>query len=281
METKIIFSEKCLEYGQLSHTENAIRVASAAKFIRENGYRFLEPGPAGDKDLFLAHDPRYVELVKSGGIEDVDTPAIENIYDYARLAAGAAITAAKNNGFSLMRPPGHHAGISGTALRVRTRGFCYFNNIAIAVRYMGKQTLILDIDGHHGNGTEEIFLGDEKVTYLSLHRNNHYPGTGTASRENCFNFPLDADCGNDLYLTTLRRALADIDMRDIELVAVSAGFDTHDGDLASLGLDQPGFRQIGREIAKLDKPTFFVLEGGYNGKIMGEDIDQLLKGLEE
>lgn len=281
MKTKIFFSKKCLEYGQLAHTENSIRVGAAAKILMEKGYEFAEPTSASEEDLLSAHDPKYVEMVKEGRVEDIDTPAVRNIYDYAMLAAGAAICAAKNNGFSLMRPPGHHAGINGNALKVSTRGFCYFNNVAVAVRYVGKKTLILDIDGHHGNGTEEIFLGDERVIYLSLHRNNHYPGTGNETRENCFNFPLEADCGNEFFLKTLRHALSDIDAREIETVAVSAGFDAHDGDLASLGLDKKAFLQTGREIAKLEKPTFFVFEGGYNGKNVGEDIHELLKGFEE
>ena len=84
--------------------------------------------------------------------------------------------AARVNGFSLMRPPGHHAGRSGRALGASSLGFCYFNNLAIAVRSLDKRSLILDIDGHHGNGTQEIFLGDEKVTYVSLHRSPQYPG---------------------------------------------------------------------------------------------------------
>ena len=280
METKIVFSDKCLEYGQLSFTENSIRVGKAAKIVREAGFKFVEPTAAEENDLSLAHDPKYVEMVRRGAIEDVDSPAIKNIYEYARLAAGAAITAAKINGFSLMRPPGHHAGVRGPALHVPSRGFCYFNNIAVAVRYLGKQTLIIDIDGHHGNGTEEIFLGDEQVTYLSLHRANHYPGTGTATRENCINFPMDADCGNEMYLATLKSALSNIDMREFEQIAVSAGFDTHDGDLASLALDKTAFSQIGKQISSFKKPTFFVFEGGYNGRNVGEDIIEFLKGFE-
>lgn len=279
MKTRIIFSEKCLEYGSW-HIEGPERVRRAFEILEERGYRFLIPEPVGEDDILRVHEVEYVRLLKKGLTGDADTPAYRNIYGYARLAAGGAVLAARVEGFSLMRPPGHHAGRIGRALGASTKGFCYLNNIAIAVRVVGKPALILDIDGHHGNGTQEIFLGDENVTYVGLHRYPHYPGTGYSSEANCLNFPLRADCGDDVYLETLDEALGRVDLSDVEVVAVSAGFDTHAGDLASLGLTQKGYREIGRKIASLDKHTFFVLEGGYSGENNGRDIDELLKGLE-
>jgi len=189
--------------------------------------------------------------------------------------------AAKIQGFSLMRPPGHHAGKSGAALGAPTRGFCYINNVAVAVKTLNRPTLILDVDGHHGNGTQEIFLGDPRVWYVSVHRHPHYPGTGLFTEANCINFALPADCGDRIYLDALDQALSKIRLERVEVVAVSAGFDTHSGDLASLGLTEGSYRQIGRRIGALSKPTFFVLEGGYRGENNGIDIDQLLTGFEE
>lgn len=279
MKTKIIFSEKCLAYGRW-HIEAPERVKKAYEILKTRGYEFLEPGSASEEDLSRAHDVDYLWNLKKGFVEDPDTPAYENIYEYARLSAGGAILASEVSGFSLMRPPGHHAGRSGAALGAYTRGFCYLNNVAIAVKHMNKPTLILDIDGHHGNGTQEIFMGDEKVTYVSMHRHPHYPGTGSISEGNCMNFPLAPDCGDEVYLKTLNEALDRIDKIEFEVVAVSAGFDTHAGDLASLGLTEKGYAEIGKRIAALDRPTFFVLEGGYNGEDIGNDVDQLLKGLE-
>jgi acetoin utilization deacetylase AcuC-like enzyme len=180
-----------------------------------------------------------------------------------------------------MRPPGHHVGKYGAALGVYTRGFCYLNNIAIAVKESKKPTLILDIDGHHGNGTQEVFLGDDKVTYVSVHQSPNYPGTGGASEANCINFALPCNVGRNVYFETLDKALGLVDLGRFEQVAVSAGFDTHHGDLASLGLVEKDYFDIGKHIANLAKPTFFVLEGGYNGQNLGNDIDQLLKGYEE
>ena len=279
MKTKIIFSEKCLGYGSW-HIEGPERVRRAYEILKEKGYEFLMPEPASEDAVLRAHDTEYIWNLKKGLVEDTDTPAYANIYEYARLAAGGAILAAKVNGFSIMRPPGHHAGRNGVALGAYTRGFCYLNNIATAVKYLNKSTLILDIDGHHGNGTQEIFLKDENVTYVSLHRHPHYPSTGYTSEANCLNFPLWADCGDETYLKTLTEALSKVDISRVEVVAVSAGFDTHMGDLAALGLTERGYREIGKKIATLKKPTFFALEGGYSGENIGKDTDQLLKAFE-
>ena len=279
MRTKIIFSEKCLNYGGW-HIEGPQRVKMAHEFLKEQGYEFLEPPPASEEDLLRVHDAEYIWNVKKGLVEDPDTPAYENIFEYARLSAGGAILASKINGFSLMRPPGHHAGRHGSALGVGTRGFCYFNNIAIAVKALNKPALILDIDGHHGNGTQEIFQGDKDVVYISLHRYPYYPGTGARSEGNCLNFPLPANCGAQQYLETLDKALSMIDAGKFEVVAASVGFDAHFGDLASLGLTENTYGEIGERIARLKKPVFFILEGGYMGEQNGKDIDQLLMGYE-
>jgi acetoin utilization deacetylase AcuC-like enzyme len=279
MKTQIVFSERCLSYGGW-HIEGPQRVRLAHEILQEKGYTFLEPAPALDEDLFRVHDPEYIWNLKKGLVEDMDTPAYDNIFEFARLSAGGALLAAKVDGFSLMRPPGHHAGVSGAALGVGTRGFCYLNNIAVAVRALDKQSLILDIDGHHGNGTQEIFQGDPKVTYVSLHRFPHYPGTGIVSEGNCLNFPLPTDSGEQKFLEVLDKAIGKVDLKKVEVVAVSAGFDTHANDLASLGLTEHSYWEMGNRIAALKKKTFFVMEGGYVGAQNGNDIDQLLRGFE-
>ncbi|PIX31478.1 hypothetical protein COZ60_04385, partial [Candidatus Bathyarchaeota archaeon CG_4_8_14_3_um_filter_42_8] len=126
----------------------------------------------------------------------------------------------------------------------------------------------------------EIFLGDKKVTYVSLHRHPNYPGTGVVSEGNCLNFPLPPDCGDEEHIKTLDKALSLVDVEKFEVVAVSAGFDSHVGDLASLGLTEKGYREIGKRIARLKKYTFFVLEGGYQGESVGKDINTLIKAYE-
>jgi len=271
-----------LEYSWPGHIEGPERVEKAFEFLKER-YEFLEPEPASVEDLLKVHSREYVDLIKNaraGSYLDGDTPVPEDIYEYARLSAGGAITAAKEKGFSLMRPPGHHAGRDGRALGAPTLGFCYFNNIAIAVRSLDLPTLILDIDGHHGNGTQEIFLGDPKVRYISLHRFPHYPGTGLQSQGNCLNFPLSYSTGDSIYLKTLDKALNQVDTKGIEVIGISAGFDAHQGDLASLGLSAEGYREIGRKVGALGKPTFGVLEGGYVGENISRDLHELIQGLE-
>ncbi len=276
----LIYTEKCLGYGSW-HIESPQRVKKAQEILSQKGYRFTEPEPASEDSLLAVHDAEYLFNLKKGLVEDPDTPAYDNIFEFAKLSAGGAILAAKTGGFSLMRPPGHHAGKNGKALGAATRGFCYINNIAVAVKMMGKQTLIIDVDGHHGNGTQEIFLGNPRVRYVSVHRHPNYPGTGAISEGNCANFPLPADCGEQVYLNALDKGLRMVDLNKVELLAVSAGFDTYSGDLASLGLTEPSYRKIGQRIAALNKPTFFVLEGGYHGDKNGLCIDQFLTGFEE
>ena len=279
---KIIFSEKCLEYSWPGHIERPERVRKALELLRQ--YEFLEPKPASQQDLLSVHSREYVDLIKNakaGSYLDGDTPAPPNIYEYALLSAGAALLAAQKHGFSLMRPPGHHAGRNGRAMGASTLGFCYFNNLAIAIKKLDKSTLILDIDGHHGNGTQEVFQGDPKVTFISLHRHPTYPGTGLRSEGNCLNFPLSYSAGDSLYLKTLEQALSQVDMANVEVVGISAGFDAHQGDLASLGLTHEGYREIGRKVGALGKPVFGVLEGGYVGEYVGRDLHELISGIEQ
>lgn len=276
---KIIFTKKCLEYSA-PHIESPQRVRKAYQILKDKEYEFIEPDPVSYEDLLKVHSTEYIEKIRKAKYLDTDTPAYENIYEYARLSAGAAILAAEENGFSLMRPPGHHVGKNGKALGAVTLGFCYFNNIAVAIKNYDMPTLILDIDGHHGNGTQEIFLGNPQIKFVSLHRSPYYPGSGLESEKNCLNFPLHSSIGDELYLKTLDRALSQVNLEKIEVIAISAGFDAHKGDLASLGLSSSCFREIGRKVRDLGLRTFGVLEGGYSGKNIGEDLHQLIQGLE-
>ena len=109
MKTKIVYSEKCLGYGTW-HVEGPQRVKAAHEILTSKGYEFVEPTPASDEELLAVHDADYLFNVKKGLVEDSDTPAYANIYEFARLSVGGALLASKINGFSLMRPPGHHVG---------------------------------------------------------------------------------------------------------------------------------------------------------------------------
>lgn len=284
---KIIFSPVCLEYGGGGHPESPERVKRIYETIegkRGGSYEFVKPTPCSDKELELVHTKGLIERVKrqDTSVFDSDTPNYQGIFNYAKLAAGAALKAGEmalkgEKAFSLMRPPGHHAG------RAFLGGFCYFNNIAIAVSKAlreVKRVAILDIDCHHGNGTQDIFLGNKDVLFVSIHQSSLYPGTGLSSEGNCVNFPIPPHTGEGGYLTVLKKAVSVIEDFRPSLLGVSAGFDTYRGDpLTQIGLEKESYRKIGEIISGLGLPGFALLEGGYSREI-GECVRSFLKGYE-
>ena len=278
---KIFFSHKCLEYRQEGHSESPARVKSIYKYIKDK-FDFSEPETCSDKDLLLCHDKDLINSIRHRKFSAADTPNLPGMFEFAKLSVGSAIGAAKHavetseNSFSLMRPPGHHAGKNFLG------GFCYFNSIAIAVKKMLEKVdkvAIIDIDGHHGNGTQDIFLGDERVLFMSLHQKNAFPVSGFVSDRNCYNYPLVPGTSGKDYLKIFSAALEDAEKFGPDIIAVSAGFDAYKKDpLLELGLDIETYFEIGDMISQLGVPAFSVLEGGYS-----EDIDkcvyQFLKGL--
>lgn len=280
---KIFFSSKCLGYSQPGHPESPERVSSTFHYLKEKGLELIEPSECKDEDILLAHTPELLERVKSERFFDMDTPALPGIFEHAKLAAGSAINAAMmclegEKTFSLMRPPGHHA------TKNNLGGFCYFNNIAIAslkVKENIGKIAIIDFDCHHGNGTEDIFLGKKDFLYLSLHQSPLYPGTGLKSRDNCINYPISYDASPEQYLSLLSDGLTKVTEFNPDLLAVSAGFDSYKLDpITNLSLEQETYKTIGEMLSKLNKPLFSVLEGGYSRDIP-ECIHQFLTGLEE
>jgi len=264
---EIIFSQKCLGYAAARHPESPARVESSYAYLKERGFSFIEPEAAKEEELLLVHTSGLVESVKKLSFSDPDTPALEGIFDYARLAVGSAIKAMElalegSPAFSLMRPPGHHSG------RDFLGGFCYFNNLAVACQkaiISGERVAILDIDCHHGNGTQDIFLGKKNVLYVSLHQVPLYPGTGLESQDNCLNYPLKPGTTQDEYLAVLQKAMAEIKKFSPRLLAVSAGFDTYAQDpLANIGLEKESYRKIKELILAAKINYFCVLEGGYS-----------------
>jgi acetoin utilization deacetylase AcuC-like enzyme len=272
---EIIFSPRCLEYNAPGHPESPARVRMLADYLARLNFAFREPEPARDEEIRAVHTQDLLLRVRTGDFYDPDCPVYPNLEFHARLAVGGALLAQKVRGFSILRPPGHHAGPNFLG------GFCYFNNIAVAVRLSEKKTLVVDIDGHHGNGTEAIFLGDPKVTYVSLHRMYNYPGTGHRSYANAINVPLPPRCGRERYVEALEGALARAG-KDHEQLGISVGFDTYKDDpLASLGLEVSDYYDIGYVLGSLRLPTFAVLEGGYVPEIMGPAAAAFVRGLEE
>ena len=268
----LVFSEESLQYRSAGHPESPDRVKTAHSYLKDK-YDIEEPIQASIDDLLLVHDEDFVQKVREGNFSDPDCPKYDDLFFYATLSAGGAIKAQEINSLSIMRPPGHHAGKNFLG------GFCYFNNLAIAVEKSNLKTLIVDFDAHHGNGTEDIFLGRDDITYLSLHRSPGFPGTGQESRKNAINHPVSATVGDEKYLGLLKEELAKLKAGGFEQLALSAGFDGHKNDpLASVGLTTSAFREIGILLRDLDIPAFGVLEGGYVGEDLGRNIDAFLKG---
>jgi len=278
----IYFSPLCLEYRSEGHPESPERVSATHAYLRERKYVFAEAKSCEDEDILLVHTRAHLERVKKNQFYDPDTPNLEGIYKYALLSAGGALQAMESalqgeSSFSLLRPPGHHA------TRDSLGGFCYFNNIAIATaKAFGKvaKVAILDFDGHHGNGTQDIFQAEERVIYLSFHQSPAYPGTGLTSEGNCLNFPLIPGTGESQFLPLFEEALSKIERFDPDLIAVSAGFDSYRKEkLLNLSLEIDTYFKMGRGLRELGKSIFAVLEGGYH-----EDlpfcVDGFLRGAE-
>jgi acetoin utilization deacetylase AcuC-like enzyme len=274
----ILYSPRCLDYAAAGHPENPERVRSAVTQLQKGSHTWVVPVPCTDEDILNVHTREHIEAVRSGSFDDADTPFFPDIFEIAKLSAGAAILAAEHAlaghpAFSLMRPPGHHAE------RNRVMGFCYFNNIAIAVAKTLashpkiQRVAILDFDCHHGNGTEDIFRGNEQVLFVSMHQSPCYPGTGLMSGANCINYPLAPGTGPEKFLETLDEAINRIRDFNPDLLAVSAGFDAYKNDpITQMGLEIETFHEIGSRIADFTQPApptrplpcFAVLEGGYS-----------------
>jgi acetoin utilization deacetylase AcuC-like enzyme len=288
------FEEHTTPPGHPERPERAEVFTRVAADWRDHfGGRIIEPRAATREELLRVHDAAYLDALESvkgqAAMLDEDTFTSPESYDVALLAAGAAVQAAEHaitrreTAFALVRPPGHHAE------RGRAMGFCLFNNFAVAAAAAVARGLsrvaVVDIDVHHGNGTQWIFYEDPRVLYVSTHQYPFYPGTGAATETGAgkglgftFNLPLSAGATDADYARAYERVRARLVEYAPELLLVSAGYDAHEDDpLASMRVTTKGYGAVVQTLAdtarEVSCPLALATEGGY-------DLDALRECLE-
>ena len=226
---------------------------------------------------------------------DAGTPITSGTWKAVVSAANVALTGAElvNKGqkavFSICRPPGHHASADLYG------GYCFFNNAAIAAQFFldagAQRVAILDVDYHHGNGTQAIFYDRSDVMYLSLHADpaQEYPyflgyadETGAKEGQGCnHNFPMPWGTQWPAYRESLEKAVGFIRNYSADVLVISLGVDTFEKDpISKFLLKSDHFSEIGGTIARLDLPTLFVMEGGYAVEDIGVNVMNVLRGFE-
>jgi acetoin utilization deacetylase AcuC-like enzyme len=296
MSTAFLFHEEFLQHDTGPfHPENANRLTAILNGLKQNALwdrvQHVTPSPAKEEHILLCHTQKHFEYIREcslrGSVQvDPDTHISAHSLDAAMLAAGAAVQAVDQimrgeykNAFAAVRPPGHHATAD------RAMGFCLFNNIAIAARHSIrnkglKRVLIMDWDVHHGNGTQDIFYDDPSVIYVSLHKRNHYPGTGweqetgrgeaTGTKINISVGTADPGKYEEHFKKTLMKA------REFkpEFIFISCGFDAHENDpLGNLGLTNETYGRLTEYLVDFaaefaQDRLFSILEGGYDYKAL-------------
>lgn len=251
------------------------------------------------------HQPEHIQNIKSHqpsqGLSylDGDTPVSPRSYPVSLLAVEGTLCAVDSvmnhlvsNAFCVLRPPGHHAESN------RAMGFCLFNNVAVAARYIQKRhhlknILIIDWDVHHGNGTQEIFYDDPSIFYFSIHQHPLYPGTGSPEEHGrgkgdgfTRNVPLSPGKGDleyvGLFDTTLKPI---VDAFRPDFILISAGFDAHrDDPLANMRVTETGFTEMTRLILQwanlyCQGRIVSCLEGGYNLEALARSVRDHVKAL--
>jgi len=235
------------------------------------------PKPATLADVRRVHTAKHLERFAEESDFDADTAWFPGILGHALRAAGGAADAMRiarhgERSFSLMRPPGHHASAG------RAMGFCYLNSIVVAAQAAladgCERVAIWDFDAHHGNGTEDLVRGDERIEFSSVHQSPGWPGTGAESQGNIYNFTVPPRSQRAFHMEKLGGSLAILLKFKPDLLLVSAGFDAFAEDpITEMTLAAADFEELGRWLHPLAMPVACVLEGGYSS-----ELPQLIAG---
>lgn len=306
--TAYVYDPVYLEHDLPGHPESKERLKRTLALLEEKGLLTrlirVRASPVSMERLERVHGRGYIDQVRrmaerGGGHLDLDTYVNARSYEVALKAAGglvnlveAVLAGEVDNGFALVRPPGHHA------LRDRGMGFCIFNNVAVAARYALEEgglerVLIVDFDVHHGNGTEEAFYREASVLYFSTHQYPYYPGTGHwqdigegEGEGYNVNVPLPGGVGDEGYERIFEELLYPLAERyRPQLILVSAGYDAHWADpLAAMQLSIAGYAKLARILKAMADELcagrlVFTLEGGYHLEVLSYSVLNTLKVL--
>ena len=286
MTTQIAYSKEFSRHDNSSHPENAERLHVMLNEMRNTSFYdelvFFEPDLISEEALYSLHSDEMIQQVKDlssigDSWIDMDTYVCKSDYETARKAAAGLLQLSRNvldgkadNGFALVRPPGHHA------THDRSMGFCLFNNAALTANEIsktGKKVLIFDCDVHHGNGTQYLFYNRKDIIYQSFHLYPHYPGTGPIEdigdgdgEGYTINAPLSHGNGNEAVSQLLDEIFLPIARQfKPDLVIISSGYDSHHLDLlGGLKLTSNFFGEIIAKFQNIQPKIVCTLEGGYN-----------------
>jgi len=291
------------------HPERPQRLSAIYTHMDKTGFfkkvELITPAVAEIKVIKEVHSSSYIQEVEQAIrcgqkiLDQGDTVVSNKSFEAALFAVGAVkagVDLLKSEEFDkifcAVRPPGHHAEYN------YAKGFCIFNNIAIAAKYAQKtgladKILIIDWDVHHGNGTQHTFESDNSVFYYSIHRYPFYPGTGSESErgENdglgfTLNRPLTGGCPEPDFLNAFEFDLEDIEKKfKPDLIMISAGFDAHrDDPLGGMNVTENGYARMTEKLVKLawkygSGKVLSILEGGYNLNALATSIETHLNVL--
>lgn len=307
-KTGLVYDKIFLEHDQQGHPENANRLKSIIDGLESKKLfekvELVNPRLADEEEISICHSINYIHQVKEfcekgGGYFDPDTYSNRNSFTVAATVVGSSIDLTKliidgklNNGFALVRPPGHHA------LSNKSMGFCLFGNITIVGKIASaqpsiKRVAIVDFDVHHGNGTQALVGDDPNILFISTHQYPFYPGTGGIreigegeAQGTIINIPFLAGVGDENFKVVYEKIIIPALKRFMpDIILVSAGYDAHwDDPLANLSLSLEGYDWISRKLIKTAEELcsgkiVFFLEGGYNLEVLKNGVANTIRAL--